>query len=1347
MKIGKVGTAFLLGSLGSLLLAGCGGSGSSYSGGGSTPPPTASVTSVAVSCASATVNVGQTSQCSATVQGTGSFSSAVSWAVNSVQGGNATAGTVSTAGLYTAPSTVPTPFTVALTATSVTDTTKSASSPVIVAGTIASVSQTISASAGGTIALPDGSSVTIAPGILSADTTITLSKVSVPSSQPNNPAIGSVGPALVLGFSSPAHFLFRSGSGKRLATPDAQPGGAFSSSLHFVINVAGNISASLTNSVPMASLIGSANGVATNFVGAVGSFDATAQTVTGDVSEYALQAASTVTGLAQFVVLSAQNFIGAKLQTYLPQNSWVLNVVPSNPTTDTWVSYSGCPTGKTLLVVHGMDSSIAETYPTKDSTILNIKESGGYDSVVGYDYDWTNAIDTSGAYIAAFLNTLAQCPGVSIDVEAHSEGVAVTLSALTDVTASTRQKIPHVIAVAGPIMGTPMANQADLAAYFASQPGVVIATDLLSEGLAYVLSQPFVNDLVVSSPGDNSKLDIIRRTVSPYSISNAPQIFVVAGDVPGSMQKFADMMSSNGVNYSDGFIPLSSALAFQNNSSNLPVLKVYPLPPFPGNHIQLIGNSSLVGPSVAHAVGVQINTSATSPTLSLSSIPSCTNSIVCSGTAGTYFSLGGSDLTNADNYALYQQDDTGNVTSPPFAANFIASNATVPPNTWQDTPPCGVAPHTLVLFAQDTNSNSLLASNAVTEQVIAGGCAPAAAIAVSPSTAQVPVGGHQAFTATVTGLSNTAVTWSVNGSIGGDTTVGTISSTGSDTALYTAPATVPSPTMVTVTATSQADAGVTGSASVTIEPSGAVTVSPASVVLAEGGTQQFTATVSGGGTVNVNWSVQEGTTGGTITNTGLYTAPDTTGTFHVVATNATDSSQSSVATVTVSGIRNEWTWMSGANTLNAVGVYGTQGVPAASNVPGARYGAVSWTDSSGNLWLFGGFGNDSNMSDSDFNDLWEFNPTTKEWTWVSGANTGGATGVYGTQGVPAAANVPGARDSAVSWIDSSGNLWLFGGVDSAGSFGPLNDLWKFNPSTSQWTWMGGSSTVPGWDLGQPGVYGTQGVPAATNVPGARQNAVSWTDSSGNLWLFGGLGADSTGFVGSLNDLWEFNPNLKQWIWMGGSSTAGSYGGQPGVYGTQGVASATNVPGARESAVSWIDSSGNLWLFGGGGFDPDGSYNVFNDLWEFNPTTKEWTWVSGSNTVFAPGVYGTQGVPAAANVPGARQSAVSWIDSSGNLWLFGGGVYDLDGSYNDFNDLWEFNPTTKEWTWMSGANTGYATGVYGTQGVPAAANVPEARWCAVSWIDSSGNLWLFGGQQPSPGTYIAFVLNDLWRYQP
>ena len=67
------------------------------------------------------------------------------------------------------------------------------------------------------------------------------------------------------------------------------------------------------------------------------------------------------------------------------------------------------------------------------------------------------------------------------------------------------------------------------------------------------------------------------------------------------------------------------------------------------------------------------------------------------------------------------------------------------------------------------------------------------------------------FTETVTGTTNQAVTWSVNGVNGGNSTVGTITPTG----LYTAPATVPTSGTV-ITATSVADTTRTGTANVTL---------------------------------------------------------------------------------------------------------------------------------------------------------------------------------------------------------------------------------------------------------------------------------------------------------------------------------------------------------------------------------------------------------------------------------------------------------------------------------------------------------------------------------------------------
>ena len=74
-------------------------------------------------------------------------------------------------------------------------------------------------------------------------------------------------------------------------------------------------------------------------------------------------------------------------------------------------------------------------------------------------------------------------------------------------------------------------------------------------------------------------------------------------------------------------------------------------------------------------------------------------------------------------------------------------------------------------------------------------------IHVEPSVVTVNLAQTQQFTATVTGTSNTKVTWAVNGTAGGNATIGTIDANG----LYRAPAILPNPSTVNVTAISAAD--------------------------------------------------------------------------------------------------------------------------------------------------------------------------------------------------------------------------------------------------------------------------------------------------------------------------------------------------------------------------------------------------------------------------------------------------------------------------------------------------------------------------------------------------------------
>jgi hypothetical protein len=107
------GNAYLL----LMLLCAQIGCGTSNSSGGKNPPPPA--VTVGLSAASADVRLGATDQVTATV--TGSSNQNVSWFVNAIAGGNATVGTISASGAYSAPTTMPAGGTAAIKAVSAAD--------------------------------------------------------------------------------------------------------------------------------------------------------------------------------------------------------------------------------------------------------------------------------------------------------------------------------------------------------------------------------------------------------------------------------------------------------------------------------------------------------------------------------------------------------------------------------------------------------------------------------------------------------------------------------------------------------------------------------------------------------------------------------------------------------------------------------------------------------------------------------------------------------------------------------------------------------------------------------------------------------------------------------------------------------------------------------------------------------------------------------------------------------------------------------------------------------------------------------------------------------------------------
>jgi hypothetical protein len=182
-------------------------------------------------------------------------------------------------------------------------------------------------------------------------------------------------------------------------------------------------------------------------------------------------------------------------------------------------------------------------------------------------------------------------------------------------------------------------------------------------------------------------------------------------------------------------------------------------------------------------------------------------------------------------------------------------------------------------------------------------------VSVSPSSASVPVNTQKQFTATVSGSSNQAVTWDVNGAVGGNGTVGFIDSI---MGLYTAPASAVT-VMVHATSSAVAPAAI-GSASVTVVNSAppppptpvGISISPTSATVRVKTTRQFTATVTNTSNTSVIWEVN-GVTGGnstfgTISASGLYRAPSNVppAKFSIRAVSVADPTKSASASVTVS---------------------------------------------------------------------------------------------------------------------------------------------------------------------------------------------------------------------------------------------------------------------------------------------------------------------------------------------------------------------------------------------------------------------------------------------------------------
>jgi hypothetical protein len=208
---------------------------------------------------------------------------------------------------------------------------------------------------------------------------------------------------------------------------------------------------------------------------------------------------------------------------------------------------------------------------------------------------------------------------------------------------------------------------------------------------------------------------------------------------------------------------------------------------------------------------------------------------------------------------------------------------------------------------------------------------PTIAVTVSPSSVSLTVGQSQPFAASVTGTTVQGVTWSMSPS------VGSLSASG----LYTAPASISVAQTVSVTATSVADQTKSATAAVKLNPPANLTVAPSIATLGPNQSQPFTAAL-GGVPVSASWTMSPAL--GTLSATGLYTAPATITSLQsvIIAASVGDASQSATVTLTPSASGFTLSWTAISSTQIRVNWTAPAGRPSKDWVALSGQGAPDW---------------------------------------------------------------------------------------------------------------------------------------------------------------------------------------------------------------------------------------------------------------------------------------------------------------------------------------------------------------------------------------------------------------------
>ncbi len=356
-----------------------------------------------------------------------------------------------------------------------------------------------------------------------------------------------------------------------------------------------------------------------------------------------------------------------------------------------------------------------------------------------------------------------------------------------------------------------------------------------------------------------------------------------------------------------------------------------------------------------------------------------------------------------------------------------------------------------------------------------------------------------------------------------------------------------------------------------------------------------------------------------------------------------------------------------------------------------------------------------------------------KWSWVAGYSVSDA--VWNSSrptpsplGVPTYANratatplslnstyKPSVREHCGGGLVNNNEIYIYGGATLDFQFSG-SDIWVYDIAQQKWAFV----EERGRNINFNPVTDAIGVESNTVWPGARNRMASAIDKDGNMWVFGGLYYNADiGQEYSVSDLWRFNTKTRKWTFFGQDDYSG------------------NKPVARYRSRGWFDANNNFWIYAGANDGTNVGLGSLNDLWMYNTTTNVWTCISGNkNTFYAkntpngnyPAVLGTGGTQ---YFPRARSDYGYWIDNSGKLWIYGG--YAESHGFDNYGDLWSFNPTTKVWTLYSGSDA--------FNPVVTTTN-PGGRDAPYCWNGNDGKLYMFGGLKQ-----WSDFLRDTWRINP